>query len=673
MRNFLRALRFAWPYRGRLLASLVCALVVALLWGANFTAIYPVLKVLTRDTNLQTWIDNEIRTKEADLERLQDLIERRSRELQRVESQPPSRSRERRLAELTRDLAKDESDLANTRWMLGWLQTLRLYIYKFCPEDRFETLLSLLLIVVIAVAIKGLFDFGQEALVGSVVHLALLDLRNRLYDNVLRLDVSQFSEDGTHELMARFTNDMESLANGLKTLFGKLVAEPLKALSCVCFACLISWRLTLLFLILVPIAVITMSKVGSYMKRAGRKMLESMSQLYKVLQETFLAVKIVKAFTMEGRKRLHFYRASRDYYRRGMRLVILEALSGPVMEWLAVVAVAAALIGGSYLVLRNQTHIWGMRMTAEPLEPESLLALYALLAAIADPVRKLSSVYNKLQSGAAAADRIFYYMDRRPRVLSPFPGRLLREHRKNIVFRDICFSYCPDRPVLTNIGLEIQFGEVIAIVGRNGSGKSTLAGLLPRFYDPDHGVILIDGIDHRQFTLRSLRRQIGYVPQEVILFDDTIRNNITAGLQHVPQDLVEEAARRAYAHDFIMQLQDGYDTRIGEMGCVLSGGQRQRIALARAILRNPSILILDEFTSASDPESEILLHKALREFVRNRTTLIITHRLSTLELANRIIVLEKGRVEAIGTHAELLQKCPLYQRIFERQAQRQVA
>ncbi|MCS7161292.1 MAG: ABC transporter ATP-binding protein, partial [Gemmatales bacterium] len=503
--------------------------------------------------------------------------------------------------------------------------------------------------------------------------LALLDLRNRLYDNVLRLDVTQFTEDGTHELMARFTNDMELLGNGLKTLFGKLIAEPLKALSCILFACFISWRLTLLFLVLVPIAVLTMSKVGAYMKRAGRKMLESMSQLYKVLQETFLAIKVVKAFTLEAHQRLQLYKASRDYYRRGMRLVIIEALSGPVMEWLAVLAVAGALIGGSYLVLRQQTHIWGLRMTAEPLEPESLLALYALLAAIADPVRKLSSVYNKLQSGAAAADRIFFYMDRRPRVINPFPGRVLTEHRRDIVFRDICFSYQPGRPVLTNISLEIRFGEVIAIVGRNGSGKSTLAGLLPRFYDPDHGVILIDGIDHREFSLRSLRRQIGFVGQETILFDDTIRNNITAGLRHVSQDLVEEAARRAYAHEFIMQLKDGYDTRIGELGQALSGGQRQRVALARAILRNPAILILDEFTSASDPESEILLHKALREFVRHRTTLIISHRLSTLELADRIVVLEKGRIEAIGTHAELLQQCPLYQRLFERHSHRQVA
>jgi len=673
MRNFLRALRFAWPYRNRLFASLLCALGVAVLWGANFTAIYPVLKVLTRDTNLQTWIDNEIRIKEADIDRLQDLIDRRSKEIQRTENLPPSRSRERRLAELTRDLAKDEADLAHSRWMLSWLQTLRLYIYKFCPTDRFETLVHLLAIVVLAVAIKGIFDFAQETLVGSVVHLALLDLRNALYDHVLRLDVTQFSEDGTHELMARFTNDMESLANGLKTLFGKVVAEPLKALSCILFACWISWRLTLLFLVLVPIALFTMSKVGTTMKRAGRKMLESMSQLYKVLQETFLAIKVIKAFTMEARKRLHLYQASRDYYRRGMRLVVLEALSGPVMEWLAVVAVAGALIGGSYLVLRNQTHIWGMRMTAEPLEPESLLALYALLAAIADPVRKLSSVYNKLQAGAAAADRIFHYIDRHPRVQSPFPGRLLREHRKNIVFRDVCFSYRPGQAVLTNICFEIQFGQVVAIVGRNGSGKTTLAGLLPRFYDPDHGVILIDGTDHREFTLRSLRRQIGFVPQEVVLFDDTIRNNITAGLRHVPQELVEEAARRAYAHDFIMQLKHGYDTRIGEMGFALSGGQRQRLALARAILRNPSILILDEFTSASDPENEMLLHKALREFMRNRTTLIITHRPSTLELADRIIVLEKGRVEGIGTHTELLQTCPLYQRLFERQSQRQVA
>jgi ATP-binding cassette subfamily B protein/subfamily B ATP-binding cassette protein MsbA len=679
MKNFVRSLRFAWPYRGRLILSVVCALVVALLWGGNFTAIYPLLKILGTDKNLHQWIDQEIDLKTRQIADYQLTLDQREKEVHQVETEWPQATeherklRDRRLNELTRLMAKDEYNLSSARSRLHWYQTARLYIFKYLPTDRFETLAWLLVWVVATVVVKGVFDYWQEYLVGNVVNLSLFDLRNRLYRNVIHLDMHQFTDDGTHELMARFTNDMEAMGSGLKTLFGKVVAEPLKAISCVLFACMISWRLTLLFLVLVPVALLFMSKVGTYMKRASRRVLESMSSLYKILQETFQGIKVVKAFTMERYERRRFFMGTKDYYRKGMYVINLDALSGPIMEILGVLAISGALLVGAYLVVTQETHLWGLRMTVDPLDWEALLQLYAFLAAIADPVRKLSNVWNRFQSGAAAADRVFAIMDRRPRVKSNPNAPRLERHHKSIELRDVCFSYDPERPVLTNIRLDVKFGETVAVVGRNGSGKTTLVGLLARFYDPDHGAVLIDGVDIRRVNLRSLRQQTGLVSQETILFDDTLYNNISYGNRHAKPAEVEAAARKAFAHDFIMKTKAGYQTRIGEMGTSLSGGQRQRIALARAILRDPSILILDEATSAADLESEALIQQALRDFIRNRTTFIITHRLSTLEIADRIVVLEGGRIEAVGTHQDLLRTCATYQRLHEVQFVRQAA
>jgi ATP-binding cassette subfamily B protein/subfamily B ATP-binding cassette protein MsbA len=516
------------------------------------------------------------------------------------------------------------------------------------------------------VALKGFFEFAQETLVGSVVNLSLFDLRNRFYRNAVHLDVIHFGDEGTHELMARFTNDMEMLGNGTKTLFGKVVAEPLKALACVVVACWISWQLTLMFLVLVPLALFILTKVGRIMKRATRRLLERMSSIYKILQETFLGIRVVKAFTMEPYERRRFRTVTRDYYRKAMWVVKLDALAGPIIELLGVAAVAGALLAGAYLVLNHRTHLFGLRMTMQPLEAESLLTLYAYLAAIADPVRKLSSVYTRIQSGAAAADRIFTFMDRQPRVLGNSSNVRLARHSAAIEFKDVCFSYEPNHPILTNVHLKVNWGETVALVGKNGCGKTTLVGLLPRFFDPDHGCILVDGVNIRTANLRSLRRQVGIVTQETILFDDTIYNNIAYGNRRARREDVERAAQQAYAHDFIMELPAGYETR----GAKLSGGQKQRLALARAILRDPAILILDEFTSHSDPESEKLIHKALREFVRDRTTFVITHRLNTLEIADRIVVLDSGRIVAVGSHQELLGTCPTYQRLHDAQFQR---
>ncbi len=671
MKNFLRALRCSWPYRGRLLLSVVCALFAAILWGLNFTAIYPTLKIIGSDKNLQEWVDGSIKQTQKQIDVLQSHVDELTQKRRRIDAAPPGKFRDKHNRDTASDLARTENKLDRARTELYRYELAKHFIDAFFPRDRFQTLALVFGLVVIAVAVKGCFEFCQETLVGSVVNLSLFDLRNRFFRNAIHLDVRNFGAEGTHELMARFTNDMEMLGNGTKTLFGKVVAEPLRALACVVLACWISWQLTVMFLVLVPVALFVLTKVGRMMKRATRRLLERMSSIYKILQETFQGIRIVKAFTMEPYERRRFRTVTKDYYHKAMWVVKLDALADPCIELLGVAAVAGALLAGAYLVLSGHTHLFGLQMVQQRLDAESLLQLYALLAAIADPVRKLSSVYTRIQSGAAAADRIFNFIDLRPRVQGNCGNKPLPRHHASIEFREVCFSYDPGRPILTNVHLQVRFGETIALVGKNGCGKTTLMGLIPRFFDPDHGWVLVDGIDIRSANLRSLRRQVAIVTQDTTLFDDTVYNNIAYGNRRAKRDEVERAAVQAGAHDFIVnELPHGYQTRLGESGLKISGGQRQRLALARAMLRDPAILILDEFTSQTDPQKEAEIHRALREFTRNRTTFIITHRLNTLEIADRIVVVEAGRINAVGTHKELLTASPVYQRLHEAQLQR---
>ncbi len=690
MRNFARALRHAYPYRSRLIISALCALFAAVLWGGNFTSIYPVLKILTTGKSLHEWIEGSVAQAEIDVKNLDAESDRLTAEAKKLEPLPHSRETDKQRRNVSSKLLGLEGKLQTARRKLYWYQVLRDKVIAPLPRDCFQSLVVIVVVVLVGVAIKCFFEFVQESLVGSVVNSSIFDLRNRFYRNAIHLDVAQFSEQGTTELMARLTNDMESLSAGMKMLFGKVVAEPLRVISCVTIACMISWQLTLVFLVLVPVAAVILYRVGRIMRQATRRVLERMSNIYKILQETFHCIRVVKAYTNEAHERRRFRTATRDYCKRSQKVVNIEALADPVIEVLGVTAVAMALLMGSYLVLTKHTHVFGLRMTDAPLEAEAMLQLYILLAAIADPVRKLSSVFTRLQSGFAASDRIFAFIDRAPHVVANYDGVRLRRpvwlpprgsapekpamlpaKPNYIEFRDVCFSYEPSKPILSQINLSVRAGETIALVGPNGCGKTTLMMLLPRFYDPDHGSIFIDGLELRRVQLRSLRQQIGLVTQDTFLFDDTIANNISYGTHGAEQEQIEEAARKAHAHEFILGLPNGYETRVGEMGFnKLSGGQKQRLALARAILRDPAILILDEFTSQNDSESKADIHRALKDFKQGRTVFVITHELNTREVADRIVVLEKGRVVAVGTHAELVATCATYQRLHEAQTQR---
>lgn len=673
MKNFLRALKFAWPYRTRLILSIVCAVFAAALWSLNFTAIYPILQIFATGDNLQTWVDKSIKKIEDDIIPLERDMAKLKQEAKAIDDDNNDEDKAKHRRHKAVEMAAKETKLKSAQDESLRLHYAKKHIDAYCPTDRFETLLAIMLLLVLGVVIRGIFEFVQESFVGSVVNHSLFDLRHRLFRKALHLDVHHFGAAGTHELTTRLTNDIDTLGGGMKTIFGKVIAEPLKAVACVAVAMWINWQLTVMCLVLVPFALLILTRVGRAMKRATRRLLEGMSSIYKILQEVFQGIRIVKAFAREPRERRRFRKVTRDYFQKAMWVVNLDALTSPIIEVMSAVAVAVLFLIGAYIVIEQPTTIFGFTI-GEPLAAGTLLQLYVLLVAAADPVRRLSNVYTRIQSGWAAADRIFNYIDKEPKIQQNANAEPLEHHTKDIEFRNVCFSYTPGQVLLEGIHLHIRHGEVIAIVGKNGCGKTSLLNLLPRFYDPDHGSIFIDGQDIRAVNLRSLRKQIALVTQDSFLFDDTVLNNIAYAKPSATREEVEAAAKKAQAHDFIVSdLGEGYETMVGTGGQKLSGGQRQRICLARAFLANPSILILDEFTNQNDPQAELDVHRTLQEFRKGRTIFLITHRLHTLEIADRIVVLDEGRVAACGTHAELLRICPVYQRLHEVQQQRLVA
>ena len=415
------------------------------------------------------------------------------------------------------------------------------------------------------------------------------------------------------------------------------------------------------------------------MKRAMRRSLESMSSIYKILQESFQGIKVVKAFAMERGERRRFFIETKNFYRKAIRVAMIDAMSDPVLEMLTLSTVcdraAGRLVPGAQADdLPRSRPVQAPARLAGRWRSRSCSTLYAVLAGASDPIRKLANVHSKLQRAAAAADRICALMDREPQVVERAaaiePAAAPSQPSSS---RTSTSATTTAPPLLKGISLTVRHGETIALVGPNGCGKTTLMNLLPRFWDVDSGAIRIDGHDVRDMRLRSFRRQIGIVPQETILFQDTIASNIAYGDPGASREAIVEAAKRAYAHQFIEALPQGYDTVIGERGHGLSGGQRQRIALARAMLRDPAILILDEATSAVDIQDEALIRKAIEEFAQDRTTFLISHSLGTIQFADRIVLIDDGRIDAVGTDHELKRTSPLYRRLHEIHYHRETA
>lgn len=517
-----------------------------------------------------------------------------------------------------------------------------------------KVLYLLLIVVPVALIIRAVFEFLHSYIMADVGQKVIRDVRNLVYGKLQTLSLEYFTQKRSGELVSRITNDVRLIENAVSYALTDLVYQSFQVISFAVLAFLINWKFALISIVLLPLVAVPMVSVGKVLCKLSRKSQEKMADINSLLVETFMGVRIVRAFCMEDKEIARFKGQNQDYYKIAMKSIKRMLLLGIITE-LAGVAAALLII------------FYGGRQVIEGRLSFGLFALFmAALLSLIRPFKKLSQVNSIIQQAIAAVKRIYEVLDVQPLIKEAANAKILPPIKESIVFRNVSFGYA-DRLILDNINLEVALGSNLAIVGPSGVGKTTLVDLIPRFYDPLKGEILIDGQDINYVTLQSLRHQIGIVTQETILFNDTVRANIGYGKPDATDAQIKQAAREAYADDLILHLPLGYDTVIGDRGMKLSGGEKQRIAIARALLKNPPILILDEATSQLDTESERLVQQALERLIQGRTVFIVAHRLSTVKSASQIAVLDKGRIVERGTHQQLLDKNGLYKRIYSMQ------
>ena len=505
--------------------------------------------------------------------------------------------------------------------------------------------------------LKSVCDYFGTYLVNRAGFGMITDLRNDLYDAVLRRSVGFFQKHTTGTLLSTLINDIERVQTAMSSVLGEFLQQFFTLLFMVIAVISLGGKLAWV-LLFVPIVILSARRIGRRVRQTTRKGQDKLAEIQEILHETITGNRIVKAFGMELWEMNRFRRAARRLFSANLKSVSVQAISSPLMDWIASIAIALLLLLGRQSILHQQ-------MTAG-----SFITFLIAVFTLYDPVRKFAAFYNSFQQALGASEEIFKFMDAVDDVQEKKRAYVVKGFSEGIRFEDVGFAYESDgeiKQVLHGINLTVQPGEVIAFVGPSGAGKSSLVNLIPRFFDVNEGKILLDGHDLRDVTIASLREQIGKVTQETVLFNDTVRNNIAYGQPDVPMSKVEEAARMALAHDFILNLPEGYNTKIGEKGTRLSGGERQRLAIARAILKNAPILILDEATSALDMESEQFVQAALANLMQGRTVFVIAHRLSTVRRATRIAVIEQGEITEIGTHDQLMHQSGTYRRLHNMQ------
>ena len=523
--------------------------------------------------------------------------------------------------------------------------------------SKLQLVTYLCILIIIVFLFKNLFSYLQTWFMSFVEQGIIRDIRLQLYTHFHKLSLSYFTEEKKGILISRIINDVQIIKDSMIAVINSIFRDPplIIIFSAVLF--IFNWKLTLLVFALLPVTGFILAKIGDSLKKRSIRSQERIADITSILDETFGAMRIVKAFGMENYEIERFREEEKKYFRLLTSLIRRRALASPITEFLGVITISIILYFiGSQIVLGKSD-----------MTPGAFFVFLGIFFQMMPSIKLFGQVFNSIQEGIAASERVFSILDTTPKIIDAPNAIEFKSFNKGIQFQNVSFKYEKSDLILNNINLEINKGEVLAIVGPSGAGKSSLVDLIPRFYDVTDGSILIDGIDIRIITMKSLRSFIGVVTQETILFNDTVKNNIAYGLQDVSPDKIIEAAKAANAHNFIQVLKDGYETVIGDRGTKLSGGERQRLSIARALLKNPPILILDEATSSLDTESEVLVQQAIERLMKGRTSIVIAHRLSTVQRANKIIVLSDGEIVEEGTHELLLSKLGLYHKLYNMQ------
>lgn len=616
-----RLLGYTWTYKTGLTISLLLALVIAASFGAMLVGIGSVVELTFYNPESALNGENDL---------------------------DPAIRMSERIASATETL----------RDTIGWapegLDTAFMKMVDAMRENKLQALAVACALVVALAFFINLARFAQEYLAGAIGANISTDLGIAMYENIIRQPLGFFEARSSGDIIGRFTNDVFMVNRGLAGVFVKMLREPFKAIMFLAIAISIDPWLTLVGVCVLPPLAYALTRLGNKVRKSTRRSLREIASMASVVNETTGGMIIVKGFNMEdyviGRLR-HEVGKLRRFLKK---MVKADAATGPISEFILVVGVVAFVLFS------------GQRVEAGRLSAGDLTKLYFALAMMLDPVRKLSAVNNMVQISVASAERVFEFIDLRPDIVEAPDAVPVPRFQDRLIFEKVQFSYDGKTEVLRGVDFEVKRGEMVALVGFSGAGKSTLAKLIPRFYDINGGSIKIDGVDIRKATFDSLREQISIVTQDTILFAESVRANIAFGRPY-SDEKVRAAARAAYAEEFILKIPGGYDAVIGQGGCTLSGGQRQRLAIARAIIKDPAILILDEATSSLDSESERYIQEALDHFASERTVVVIAHRLSTVQRADRIVVLDEGRVVQAGPHRDLMAQGGIYRRLYETQ------